>query len=326
MADITFGEAKIKAIADLMRADERVVVIGGALFGGLLHQKFVQPLFDEFDSRILRTPISELGFCGMAVGAAVAGLYPIVTIGTGSFAFEAWPQIVNEAPNIFYMSDGQVKVPLMFHALVGIRLMGAAQHSARPQAMLMQAAGLQIIAPALASDVQSLLEAAKASERPTFWIDHALLFDETPPATVAKELPKPLPLGKAAVVRPGKDVTLVGYSVDLVRCLSAAADLEKDGIDAEVIDLRTLAPFDQDTILQSVAKTGRLVVADECYPAASVASEVASLFADAGFGLLKKPAKRLNFPAVPVPLSPPLERHLIPRVDKIVDAAKELMG
>jgi acetoin:2,6-dichlorophenolindophenol oxidoreductase subunit beta len=223
-----------------------------------------------------------------------------------------------------------VKVPLMFHALVGIRLMGAAQHSARPQAMLMQAAGLQIIAPALASDVKPLLEAAKQSERPTFWIDHALLFDEKPAATAAKELTKPpskpLPLGKAAVVRSGKDVTLVGYSIDLVRCLSAAADLETDGIDAEVIDLRTLAPFDQDTILQSVAKTGRLVVADECYPAASVASEVASLFADAGFGLLKKPAKRLNFPAVPVPLSPPLERHLIPSVDKIVDAAKALMG
>src|SRR5262245_20422809 len=237
MSDISFGEAKIKAVGDLMRADERVVVIGGGLFGGLLHQKFVQPLFDEFDSRILRTPISELGFCGMAVGAAVAGLYPIVTIGTGSFAFEAWPQIVNEAPNIFYMSDGQVKVPLMFHALVGIRLMGAAQHSARPQAMLMQAAGLQIIAPALAADVKPLLEAAKQSERPTFWIDHALLFDEKPPVTADTPPSKPLPLGKAAVVRSGKDVTLVGYSIDLVRCLSAAAHLEKDGIDAEVIDL-----------------------------------------------------------------------------------------
>lgn len=178
MADITFGEAKIKAVGDLMRDDERVVIIGGALLGGLLHSRFVQPLFDEFDARILRTPIAELGFCGMGVGAAMAGLYPIVTIGTGSFAFEAWPQIVNEAPNIFYMSGGQVKVPVMFHALVGIRLMGAAQHSARPQAMLMQAAGLQIIAPALASDLKALLHAAKDSERPTFRIDHPLLLEE----------------------------------------------------------------------------------------------------------------------------------------------------
>jgi pyruvate dehydrogenase E1 component beta subunit len=321
MTGINFGEAKIAAVGHLMRTDERVVVIGGALFGGLLHQKFVQPLFDEFDSRILRTPISELGFCGMAVGAAMGGLYPIVTIGTGSFTFEAWPQIVNEAPNIFYMSDGQVKVPLMFHALVGIRLMGAAQHSARPQAMLMQAAGLQIIAPALASDVKPLLQAAKDSDRPTFWIDHALLFEETRTAGGGE----PPPLGKAAIVRPGKDVTLVGYSIDLVRCLQAADELAKIGIDAEVVDLRTLAPFDKHTILESVGKTGRLVVADECYPAASVASEVASLFADDGFGLLKKPAKRLNFPAVPVPLSPPLERHLIPSVDKIVAAAKALV-
>jgi pyruvate/2-oxoglutarate/acetoin dehydrogenase E1 component len=283
MPETTFGLAKIKAVGKLMRDDERVVVIGGAGFGGLLHSKFVQPLFDEFDARILRTPIAELGFCGMGIGAAIAGLYPIVTIGTGSFAFEAWPQIVNEAPNIFYMSDGQVKVPVMFHALVGIRLMGAAQHSARPQAMLMQAAGLQIIAPARASDVMPLLQAAKDSERPTFWVDHALLFEEKG----SDEAGKPIPLGKAAVVRSGKDVTLVGYSIDLVRCLKAAEQLATDGIDAEVIDLRTLAPFDKDTILESIGKTGRLVVADECSPAASVASEVARLFADEGFGLLK---------------------------------------
>jgi len=135
-----------------------------------------------------------------------------------------------------------------------------------------------------------------------------------------------VPLGKAAVVRKGADVTIVGYSIDLIRCLKAAAELAKEGIEAEVIDLRTLTPLDSDTICESVGKTGRLVVADECYPAASVASEVASIFTDKGFGLLKKPAKRLNFPAVPVPLSPPLELHLLPTVDKIVTAAKELVG
>ena len=135
-----------------------------------------------------------------------------------------------------------------------------------------------------------------------------------------------MPLGKAAVVRTGKDVTLVGYSIDLVRCLEAATQLAAAGIDAEVIDLRTLTPLDADTICESVGKTGRLVVADECFPAASVASEVASIFTDKGFGLLRKPAKRLNFAAVPVPLSPPLEQHLLPRVDKIVAAAMELVG
>ena len=164
MATTMFGQAKIKAVGDIMRADKRVVIIGGAGFGGLLHSKYVKPLKDEFDARILNTPISELGFCGMGVGAAMAGLYPIITIGTGSFAFEAWPQIVNEAPNITYMSGGKVKVPVMFHALVGIRISGAAQHSARPQAMLMQAAGLQVIAPSRASDVKPLLEAAVKSE------------------------------------------------------------------------------------------------------------------------------------------------------------------
>jgi pyruvate dehydrogenase E1 component beta subunit len=322
MAETTFGEAKIKAVGDLMREDERVVVIGGAGFGGLEHSAAVKPLHDEFGSRILRTPIAELGYCGMAIGAAIGGLYPIVTIGTGSFAFEAWPQIVNEAPNIFYMSDGKVKVPVMFHAVGGIRISGAAQHSARPQAMLMQAAGLQIIAPSVASDVKGLLQAAKESERPTFWIDHALLFEEKWP----DENTTPVPLGKAAIIREGKDVTLVGYSIDLVRCVKAAKELADAGISAEVIDLRTLAPLDRDTIIESVAKTGRLVVADECYPAASVASEVASIFADQGLGLLKKPVRRLNFPAVPVPASPPLEAYLIPGIDKIVAAAMGLVG
>jgi pyruvate/2-oxoglutarate/acetoin dehydrogenase E1 component len=321
MSEITFGEAKIRAVGDLMREDDRVVVIGGAGFGGLEHSAKVKPLIEEFDSRILRTPIAELGYCGMGIGAAIAGLYPIVTIGTGSFAFEAWAQIVNEAPNIFYMSDGKVKVPVMFHAVGGIRISGAAQHSARPQAMLMQAAGLQIIAPSVASDVKGLLKAAMDSERPTFWIDHALLFEETWPSEG-----KSPPLGKAAIIRSGKDVTLVGYSIDLVRCVKAAKLLAEKGIDAEVIDLRSLAPLDRETILESVGKTGRLVVADECYPAASVASEVASIFADEGFGLLKKPVRRLNFPPVPVPASPPLEASLIPGVDKIVAAAEALAG
>ncbi len=322
MAETMFGEAKIKAVGDIMREDERVIIIGGAGLGGLEHSQYVKPLRDEFESRILNTPIAELGYCGMAIGAAIGGLYPLVTIGTGSFAFEAWPQIVNEAPNIFYMSDGKVKVPVMFHTLGGIRISGAAQHSSRPQAMLMQAAGLQIIAPSVASDVKALLQSAKDSERPTFWIDHPLLFEEKWPDDDSK----PLPVGKAAVVRSGKDVTLVGYSIDLVRCVKAATELAAEGIDAEVIDLRTLAPLDKETILQSVGKTGRLVVADECYPAASVASEVAAIFADDGFGLLKKPARRLNFPAVPVPACPPLEQELIPRIDKIVAAAKELCG
>jgi pyruvate dehydrogenase E1 component beta subunit len=323
MAEQSFGEAKIKAVSAMMRADERVVIIGGAGFGGLLHQKEVKPLIDEFDARILRTPIAELGFCGMAIGAAIAGLYPIVTIGTGSFSFEAWPQITNEAPNIHYMSGGKVKVPVMFHAMCGIRISGAAQHSARPQAMLMQAAGLQVIAPATAADASALLQQAKSSERPTFWIDHPLLWEEMWPVESAAAK---VPLGKAAVLRAGKDVTLVGYSIDLVRCMKAAKELAATGIDAEVIDLRTLTPFDKETIMTSVAKTGRLVVADECFPSASVASEVASIFADEGFGLLKKPAKRLNFPAVPVPSSPPLEASLIPGVDKIVAAAKALAG
>ena len=321
MAKTVFGEAKIKAVADIMREDDSVVIIGGASFGGLHHQAFSKPLFEEFDDRILRVPIAELGFCGLGVGASIAGMHPIVTIGTGSFAFEAWPQIVNEAPNVYYMSGGQVTAPDIFHALVGIRLGGAAQHSARPQAMLLQAAGLQVVAPATSADVKPLLQGVIESERPTFWIDHVLLTEEewddsTPVA----------PFGKASVLREGKDVTIVGYSIDLVRCLKAADVLAKDGIDAEVIDLRTLAPMDHETVLASVAKTGRLVVSDECSPACSIASEISAFVAEEGFGTLTKPMKRVQFENVPVPISPPLEEFLMPTVEKVVAAAKELMG
>ena len=321
MTLVQFGKAKIDAVASLMREDDSIVIIGGASFGGLHHQGFSRPLFEEFNDRIMRTPIAELGFCGLGVGGAIAGLKPIVTIGTGSFAFEAWPQITNEAPNISYMSGGQVKCPVTFHALEGIRIGGAAQHSTRIQAMLMQAAGLQIIAPALAGDLMPLLKGVMDSERPTFWIDHSLLAEEEGEL----ELP-PIPFGKARVVREGSDVTLVGYSIDLVRCLKAADELAASGIEAEVIDLRVLAPLDHETVLASVAKTGLLVVSDECSPVCSIASEVSAIVAEEGFGTLRKPMKRINFPNVPVPMSPPLEEFLMPTVEKVVTAAKELVG
>ena len=320
MALVSFGEARIAAVAELMREDDSIVVIGGASFGGLHHTAMSRPLFEEFDDRILRTPIAELGFCGMAVGAAIAGLKPIVTIGTGSFAYEAWPQIVNEAPNIRYMSGGQVKVPVTFHTLGGIRIGGAAQHSSRPQAMLLQAAGLQVVAPALAGDVKSLLKGVMDSERPTYWVDHSLLTTEESESTLPD-----VPFGKARVVREGSDVTIVGYSIDLARCVKAAELLSESGISAEVIDLRTLAPMDHDTILASVAKTGKLVVSDECSPVCSIASEISAFVAEEGFGLLKAPMKRVNFPNVPVPMSPPLEEYLMPTVEKVVDAVRALV-
>jgi pyruvate dehydrogenase E1 component beta subunit len=322
MAEITFGEAKIQAVAETMRADDRVVIIGGGGFTGLHYQELVKPLHEEFRDRILRMPIAELGFVGLSIGAAIGGLRPIVTIGTGTFAFEAWPQIVNEAPVIYYMTGGQTKVPVMGHALVGMRGGGAAQHSARPQAMLKQAPGLQIIAPAVASDVKGLVQDALDSERPTFWIDHVLLIPEKWP--VPDGAPR-LPLGKARVVRPGRDVTIVGYSIDLVRSLKAAEELAKEGIDAEVVDLRTLAPLDRETVLSSVAKTGRLVVVDECSPSCSVSAEIAAIVAEEGLSSLKRPVKRVNFANTPVPASPPLERFLTPTVEKVVAAAKALM-
>ena len=173
MAQMTFGEAKIAAVAQAMRQDERVVIIGGASFGGHRYPAMGVPLREEFPSRVYATPIAELGYVGVAVGAAMTGLRPIVTVATSSFIYEAWPQIINEAPNIHYMTAGQTNVPLMVHVLTGIRIAGAAQHSARPQAMFMQTPGLQIITPATAEDALAMLQPALDSERPTIWADHA---------------------------------------------------------------------------------------------------------------------------------------------------------
>ena len=197
MTEMTFAQALALGLTECLDADPRVTLINSSYGGLTSYRTTFNVLREKYADRITDTPISELGYCGIAVGAAMTGLRPIVALSTAAFSFEAWPQIVNEAPNIFYMSDGQVKVPLMFHALVGIRLMGAAQHSARPQAMLMQAAGLQIIAPALASDVKPLLQAAKDSQRPTFWVDHALLFEE-PLSRANAANPPPLTLRRSA--------------------------------------------------------------------------------------------------------------------------------
>ena len=321
MARMSYAEAVIDALYRAMAEDEAVCLIGSHVLGLGPQRGLVDRLREGFPGRVLDPPTAEEASASIGIGAAMAGARPFVDIGTASFIFQAWPQIVNEAPNVYYMSGGQVTAPVIFHALVGIRLGGAAQHSARPQAMLLQAAGLQVVAPATSADVKPLLQGVIESERPTFWIDHVLLAEEEWDDSVPVA-----PFGKASVLREGKDVTIVGYSIDLVRCLKAADVLAKDGIDAEVIDLRTLAPMDHETVLASVAKTGRLVVSDECSPACSIASEISAFVAEEGFGTLTKPMKRVQFENVPVPISPPLEEFLMPTVEKVVAAAKELVG
>ncbi|HLB13011.1 MAG TPA: transketolase C-terminal domain-containing protein, partial [Dehalococcoidia bacterium] len=277
----------------------------------------------DFGTRIFDPPISEIGFCGLAVGAATAGLRPIVDVGTASFIFNAWPTVVNEAANVHYMTGGQTRAPVVFHILHGLRGGGAAQHSHSPQAMLWNAPGLQIMLPSSPKDVKGLVRTAAMSDSPTIWLDHPRLLE------VKGQVPEvrySIPFGQAEVKRAGKDVSIVATSFMVQRALGAAEELAKQGIDAEVVDPRTLVPLDKETILGSVAKTGRVVVVDECHKSCGVAAEIAAIVAEEGYSSLKGPIKRVATADVPVPFSPRLEAAIEPTEEKIVAAVRSLVG
>ena len=253
----------------------------------------------------------------------MAGVRPFVDLGTGSFSYLAWSQIVNEAAVSYYMSDGRIPVPITFHLLHGVRGAGAPQHSHSPQSMLCNAPGLEIVAPASAADVYGLVRTALQSQNPTVVVSHAKLLG------IEFEVPaqkQPIPFGRADIKRSGRDATIVANSFMTQVSLMAAAALAQEGIEAEVVDLRTLSPLDEDTILSSVARTGRLVVVDECPLRCGIASEVAAVVAEAGFDLLKAPVSRVTRAQVPVPYSPPLEAAVTPDASKIVAAVKRTLG
>src|SRR5512132_3854975 len=252
MREIAYYEAKFEALNEIMAADSTVHLINGTFLSLSPHRHVYQELANMYRDRIMSPPISELGFCGLATGAAMAGLRPIVDISTGSFIFEGWPQVANEAANAYSMSGGQTRVPVVFHLFHGLRGGGAAQHSASPQAMAWNNPGLEIAIPSSPRDVKGLLKTAVASDNPTIFVDHTRLLD------IRGDVPendKPIPFGVADIKRRGSDVTLIATSYTVQVCLGAAAKLAKEGIDVEVVDPRTLVPFDLATILSSVDKT-----------------------------------------------------------------------
>src|ERR671922_612235 len=233
MRELAYYEAKFEALHEIMAADERVHLINGTFLSLSPRRHIYQELVKKYGDRIMGTPISELGFCGLATGAAMAGLRPIVDISTGSFIFEGWPQVANEAANAYYMSAGQTRVPVVFHLFHGLRGGGAAQHSASPQAMLWNNPGLEIVLPSSPKDVKGLLKNAVATDNPTIFVDHTRLLDtrgEVP------EKDEPIPFGVADVKRKGSDVTLIATSYTVYVALQAAAKLAKEGIEVELID------------------------------------------------------------------------------------------
>lgn len=324
MSEKTFAQAMFEALSISMERDASISVFGASSFvlGRGLPPADEKAFIAKYEKRLIDPPVSESVLAAVGVGAATAGLRPFINFGTSSFAFEAHNQIVNEAGNAHYMSGGQLKVPLVYHMFHGIRGIGGAQHSQSPQSMYANCPGLEVVLPATPADAKGLLRTAIQSDNPTLFITHTKLLatkGEVPDGDYA------IPFAKGEVKRPGKDVTIVATSLMVLEALKAADELAKDGIEAEVVDPRTVVPFDAETVVASVKKTGRLVVVDEASRTCSVASEIAATVAEEAFGALKAPILRVARPPVPMPYSPSLEAYCAPDAARIVAAVKKVM-
>lgn len=322
MTQMTYAHALSLGLQEALEADERVVLMGAGFGGFRADPKAYAPIRERFGDRITNPPIAELGYCGIAIGAALTGLRPIVAIGTGSFSYEAFAQIANEAPQAYYGTRGQVTCPIVFHMRTGIRGAGALQHSQSPQSLYWNTPGLEIVVPGSPADARGLMKTAVLqSDNPTIFIDHEHLQTITGEVDESQDA---IPFGVAEVKREGSDVTIVATSVMVYRALEAAERLAGDGISAEVVDPRTLVPLDKGAILASVAKTGRVVVADETQRSCGVTAEIAAIIAEEGFESLKAPIKRVAIPDVPIPYHASEEAYITPSVEGIVAAVNQI--
>jgi pyruvate/2-oxoglutarate/acetoin dehydrogenase E1 component len=322
MPQMTYREAVCKALADELRTDENVIFFGedvGAA-GGVF--KVTPGLFEEFGpNRVRDTPISEQAIIGAALGAAITGLRPVAELMFADFIFVCMDQIVNQVAKYRYMSGGQFTVPLTIRAAQGAGAGFGTQHSQCVESFLMSCPGLKLVVPSTPADVYGLLRGAIREDNPVFVLEHKLLYNMT------GEVPDdagPMKLGEAQIVRSGTDVTVVATQLMVNRSLEAAVELEKEGISVEVIDLRSLAPLDKDTILDSVAKTNRLVTVEEAPHSAGWGGDIVSLVADEGIYWLDAPIKRVNMGQALIAYSPPLEDTVVPNVGRIADAIRSI--
>ena len=322
MREINFIQAINEALAEELRLDPKTFMIGLDIWVGAFGA--TSGLTDEFGKeRILNAPISEAGYAGAGVGAAMAGMRPIVEIEFASFFYCCWDQVCNQAAKLRYMSGGQADVPITFRSVCGAIGSAAAQHSETVYSQFMSVPGLKIVVPSGPRDMKGLLKSAIRDNNPVLVFEHLKL------GRSKEEVPDEdsvIRLGQAEVKREGTDVTIVAIGFMVSQALKAAKSLEQDGISAEVVDPRTLIPLDEEAILSSVAKTHKVLVVDEAHLRCGAAAEIAAVIADKGFDNLDAPVKRLTTPDVPVPFSPPLEKFVIPDDKKIVSAIKELLG
>ncbi|WP_062792133.1 pyruvate dehydrogenase complex E1 component subunit beta, partial [Sphingobium chlorophenolicum] len=315
----TVREALRDAMAEEMRRDERVFVMGEEVAEYQGAYKVTQGLLEEFGAkRVIDTPITEYGFAGIGAGAAMGGLKPIVEFMTFNFAMQAIDHIINSAAKTNYMSGGQMRCPIVFRGPNGAASRVGAQHSQNYAPWYAAVPGLIVIAPYDAADAKGLLKAAIRSDDPVVFLENELVYGRS--FDVPKVDDYVLPIGKARIVREGRDVTLVSYSIGVGVALEAADALAGEGIDAEVVDLRTLRPLDTATVLESLRKTNRLVVVEEGWPVCSIASEIAAVVMEQGFDDLDAPVLRVTNEDVPLPYAANLEKAAIVNPDKVVEA------
>jgi pyruvate dehydrogenase E1 component beta subunit len=323
MVKTTVREALRDAMAEEMRKDARIFVMGEEVAEYQGAYKVTQGLLEEFgDKRVIDTPITEYGFAGIGTGAAMGGLKPIVEFMTFNFAMQAIDHIVNSAAKTNYMSGGQMRCPIVFRGPNGAASRVGAQHSQNYGPWYASVPGLIVIAPYDAADAKGLMKAAIRSEDPVVFLENELMYGRS------FEVPKlddyVLPIGKARIVRAGKDVTIVSYSIGVGVALEAAETLAGEGIEAEVIDLRTLRPLDTATVLESLKKTNRMVVVEEGWPTCSISSEIVAVAMEQGFDDLDAPVLRVTNEDVPLPYAANLEKLALVSAAKVVEAVKKV--
>lgn len=325
---LTFREAIREALREEMKRDERVFLIGIDMHNVNIINHVVDGLHDEFGAeRFISTPIVEAGFTGAALGAAMTGMRPIVEVGNGCFILRAYDEVVNEIAKYRYIcGGGHFKLPIVIRiaGFAGIEAGGGVQHAESTESRFIGSPGLKVVIPSTPRDAKGLLKSAIREDRPVLFFEHKMLYASS--GEVPDDNEFLLPLGSAAIRKEGKDVTIISWALMLHRVLDAAEQLAKEGVQAEVIDLRTLVPYDQRTLLTSVRKTGRAVLVEEGTKTGGVGAELAAFLSEEAFNYLKAPIRRVATPDMVLPASRYGTKLFVPQVADIVTAVRSLMG
>lgn len=322
--EVTFAQAVREALAEEMRRDPRVFILGEDVAEAGTPFKVLAGLVDEFGrERVIDTPISEAGFTGIGVGAAMTGMRPVVDIMFGDFITLAMDQIANQAAKVHYMSGGRLRVPMVIRTTLGATRRSAAQHSQSLHALVSHVPGLKVVLPSAPYDAKGLLKTAIRDDNPVVFFEDKMMYQSRGPVPEGEYT---IPFGVADVKRAGTDITIVATSSMVHVALAAAGMLEAEGISAEVVDPRTTVPLDARGLIESVRKTGRAIVVDEGYERYGVTGEIASVIAEGAFFDLEAPVKRMGAMHVPVPFSPALEDLTVPTAESVAAAARALCG